>query len=71
VDKGGMVHEYEINQDLLTWEQAKAAAEARTLGGQQGYLATIMSAAENDCIAQLVDAQSGWTNGAAGYGPWL
>jgi hypothetical protein len=53
VDKGGMVHEYEINQDLLTWDQAKAAAEARTRGGQQGYLATITSQAENDCLAQL------------------
>jgi hypothetical protein len=71
VDKGGMVHEYEINQDLLTWDQAKVAAEARTRGGQQGYLATIMSAAENECLVQFVDTQSGWESGTAGHGPWI
>jgi alpha-tubulin suppressor-like RCC1 family protein len=71
VDKGGMVHEYEINQDLLTWDQAKAAAESRTRGGQKGYLATIMSAAENECLVQLVETQLGWTSGATGDGPWL
>jgi alpha-tubulin suppressor-like RCC1 family protein len=71
VDKGGMVHEYEINQDLLTWDQAKAAAESRTRGGQQGYLATITSQAENECVWQLINAQLGWTSGATGYGPWI
>ena len=71
VDKGGMVHEYEINQDLLTWDQAKAVAEARTRGGQQGYLATITSAVENECILQLLDAQGGWSSGASGDGPWI
>jgi alpha-tubulin suppressor-like RCC1 family protein len=71
VDKGGMVHEYEINHDLLTWDQAKVAAEARTRGGQPGYLATITSQAENECLVQMLNTQSGWRDGATGSGPWL
>jgi alpha-tubulin suppressor-like RCC1 family protein len=71
VDRAGMVHEYEINHDLLTWDQAKSAAEARIRGGQKGYLATITSAAENECLGQLVDTQRGWISGTTGFGPWL
>ncbi|RLT22228.1 MAG: hypothetical protein DWI30_06350, partial [Chloroflexi bacterium] len=71
IDKSGNIHEYEINHDLLTWDQAKVAAEARTRGGQEGYLATITSAVENDCILQLLDAQSGWSSGKTGDGPWI
>jgi len=74
VDKGGMVHEYEINQDLLTWDQAKVAAEARTRGGQPGYLATITSVVENECIQQMLYDQSKWhggTDSVIALGPWL
>jgi alpha-tubulin suppressor-like RCC1 family protein len=78
VDKGGMVHEYEINQDLLTWDQAKVAAEARTRGGQPGYLVTITSAVENECVLQMIDAQQGWVTKWSDHlgtnyelGPWI
>ena len=78
VDKGGMVHEYEINHDLLTWDQAKAAAETRTRGGQNGYLVTITSQAENDCLLQMIDTQQGWVtywsahlNSYYDLGPWI
>ena len=54
--------------DGITWDAAKAAAEA--LGG---HLATITSQAENDLVASLVDddprfAQYTWWNY---YEPWL
>jgi hypothetical protein len=71
IDAGGMVHEYEINHDLLTWEQAKAVAESKRRGGQRGYLATITSAVENECIVNFVDQSSGWVSGNTGFGPWL
>lgn len=43
----------------MTWAQAKAAAEASTYGGVNGYLATITNQAENDFILARIN-QSGW-----------
>lgn len=65
-------HYYEYVPSLgITWTNAKAAAEARTYFGLQGYLATITSADE----AQLSGKQAGgagWIGGsdAAVEGVW-
>jgi len=66
---GGNDHWYEINKDLLSWDDAKAEAENRG-----GYLATVTSAGEN---AFLDDLASGfdlwlWLGGsdAASEGDW-
>lgn len=55
----------------LTWAQAKAAAEASTYGGVNGYLATITSQAEDDFILARIN-QSGWigSSDAAAEGVW-
>ncbi len=56
----GTSHFYEyIVADQITWTAAKAAAEARTLNGLQGYLATITSQAENDFITTKLQGY-GW-----------
>ncbi len=46
-------------------------AESRRRGGQRGYLATVLSASENNCLVDLINAQSGWVSGSTGLGPWL
>ncbi|MEM8525736.1 MAG: T9SS type A sorting domain-containing protein [Bacteroidota bacterium] len=42
-----------------TWEDARVAAEARTLNGLNGYLATVTSQEENDFILSKLEGQ-GW-----------
>jgi hypothetical protein len=48
-----------ISATGITWAQAKAEAEQRTLNGQRGYLATITSQAENDFIKAQISGD-GW-----------
>jgi hypothetical protein len=38
VDKGGMVHEYEINHDLLTWDQATSSCRSAYAWWPEGLL---------------------------------
>jgi|GEM_PF-855504 len=53
-------HYYEfVSASGITWAQAKAAAEARTLYGLTGYLATITSATENALITSMAGG-NGW-----------
>ena len=71
----GNGHFYEfIEAKDISWNDAKAAAEARTLYGMQGYLATITSAAENDFVAAKL-AGNGWIGasdaGAEGVWKWV
>jgi hypothetical protein len=49
-------HFYEYVPTPLTWLNAKAAAEAKTFNGMQGYLATSTSAGENNFIWKLISA---------------
>jgi hypothetical protein len=51
-------HFYEYISSGLTWTSAKAAAEARTFQGMQGYLATVTSQAENDFIQTKLQADA-------------
>jgi hypothetical protein len=69
---GGNDHWYEavaVGQSI-TWDDAKAAAETRG-----GYLATILSFAENAFVFDLVDSATYWQfesgNAGANLGPWL
>ncbi|KPM49784.1 choice-of-anchor D domain-containing protein [Jiulongibacter sediminis] len=56
-------HYYEfIAADGISWTDAKAAAEARTLFGQTGYLATITSAEENGFVYSKLQGE-GWLGG--------
>jgi len=48
-----------IAVENITWQEAKAAAEARSLNGINGYLATVTSQAENDFIASKLEG-FGW-----------
>ncbi|MEM9847681.1 MAG: cadherin-like domain-containing protein, partial [Bacteroidota bacterium] len=43
----------------ISWEEARAAAEARSLNGISGYLATVTSQAENDFIQTRLQG-TGW-----------
>ncbi|MEZ4988205.1 MAG: HYR domain-containing protein [Saprospiraceae bacterium] len=53
-------HFYEfIVEPNITWTDAAAAAAARTLNGQTGYLATITSASENAFIVDRLQG-NGW-----------
>lgn len=59
-------HVYELVRATVTWDQARAAASGRTLGGVRGHLATITSQAEQDLVAQLRGAEGeveGWLGG--------
>ncbi len=47
----------------ITWSQALAAAQGRTLYGMQGYLATITSQAEDDFITDKIAADA-WIAGS-------
>jgi hypothetical protein len=56
-------HYYEfIAADGISWTDAKAAAEARTLFGQTGYLATITSVEENGFVYSKLQGE-GWLGG--------
>ena len=59
----GNGHYYEIVNAEKTWPEAKAAAEASTLYGLSGYLATITSQAENDFLDSKV-GQDTWIGGS-------
>ena len=62
VEVGGKfeTHYYEfVTAKGITWDAAKAAAEARTLYGMQGYLATITSKEENTYVTSKLAGQ-GW-----------
>ena len=59
----GTGHYYEIVSSTKTWPQAKAAAEASTLYGLSGYLATITSQAENDFLENKIGADA-WIGGS-------
>ena len=55
----GNGHYYEIVSSTdITWTAAKTAAEASTLYGLTGYLATITSAAENSFLASKINANA-------------
>ena len=57
---GGNGHFYEfVPANQISWIDAKAAAEASTLNGLQGYLATVTSQAENDFITNVLGG-FGW-----------
>ena len=45
-------HTYKLVETPATWDDARAAAEAMSLGGQPGYLARIDSAAENTALLE-------------------
>ena len=57
-------HFYEYVESLnINWTDSKNGAEARTLFGLQGYLATITSQEENDFIRQKLGADA-WIGGS-------
>lgn len=58
----GNGHYYEYIQNSASWASARAAALASSHLGQQGYLVTITSAAENRFVAGLTGALA-WTGG--------
>ena len=45
-------HTYKLVETPATWDDARAAAEAMSLGGQPGYLARIDSAGENAALLE-------------------
>ncbi|PIQ48252.1 MAG: hypothetical protein COW03_11055, partial [Cytophagales bacterium CG12_big_fil_rev_8_21_14_0_65_40_12] len=52
-------HFYEfVSAPNISWTAARDAAAARTYNGQQGYLVTITSAAENDFAFEKLDDQA-------------
>ncbi len=53
-------HVYKVNTTELTWEEARDAAAAMTLGGSQGHLATITSQQEHNFIASWLDGMNMW-----------
>ena len=68
-DPGSNGHYYQAVCETLTWEDARTRAEARG-----GYLATPLSAAENDFVFGLVDDDLFWDvdpDTGNSIGPWL
>lgn len=69
----GNGHMYEVvnNGDPLSWNDAKVAAESRTMNGATGYLATITSQAENDYLLGKLTGD-GWfgASDAGTEGDW-
>jgi hypothetical protein len=63
---GTKPHYYEYITTPMSWTAAKAAAEARTLYGLQGYLATITAQIENDFITSKLSSD-GWVGGSCDY----
>ena len=65
-------HYYEFVPDnLITWTNAKTAAEGRTYFGLRGYLATLVSPDESQIAGELAPG-TGWIGGtdAASEGVW-
>lgn len=66
---GGNGHYYEPIASSVTWSEANAAAVQAG-----GHLATVQSAAENEFVFQLVNADRYWKDfgeSTANWGPWL
>jgi hypothetical protein len=53
-DSTGVNHRYALVNASLSWYDAIYAAQQHNINGTYGYLATITSAAEQDCLHQLV-----------------
>lgn len=70
IASGGNGHFYEAVEVSggITWTDAAAAANTAS-----GYLATILSSAENEFAFNLVDAPQYWNPSVANrtFGPWL
>ncbi|WP_394697838.1 choice-of-anchor L domain-containing protein [uncultured Methanomethylovorans sp.] len=66
----GHYYEYVANA-RISWNDAKTAAEARSLSGMQGYLATITSATENSFISSKIQGEA-WigASDSAQEGQW-
>ncbi|NTW95279.1 MAG: hypothetical protein HGB31_01500 [Erysipelotrichaceae bacterium] len=62
----GEYHYYEYISDGLYWSEALAAAESHTFEGMTGYLATVMSAEENNFISTKL-GQNAWLGGTDDY----
>lgn len=56
-------HVYELIPDVLSWQDARAAAEASSYLGVQGHLVTITSAAENDFLIGAFPIGGYWLGG--------
>ena len=69
---GGNGHAYIVVNQNMTWQNAAATAETYTFGGQQGYLATITDAVENNFVYNAINQQTGWigANDIASEGAW-
>ncbi|RTL72620.1 MAG: hypothetical protein EKK41_03755, partial [Hyphomicrobiales bacterium] len=59
-------HVYEVVNAAVTWTEALNQSATHTLGGVQGHLVTITSAAENQFVTDLVaqHVTTGWNNSA-------
>jgi hypothetical protein len=63
----GHFYEVILAPAQITWEEAQAAATARG-----GYLATILTEAENSFVFNLVNNPSFWREGGTNsFGPWI
>ena len=60
---GGTGHYYEHINGNLNWADARADALSRSHLFQQGYLATVTSAAENDFLLTLASGEN-WLGGS-------
>ena len=67
-------HSYKLvnHGQSISWTDAKVAAESMTINGQQGYLATITSAQENEFVINEVGVVTAWigASDAAQEGTW-
>src|SRR5689334_22180557 len=68
IPSGGNGHTYRVvaKPGLISWDSANSEA---SLAG--GYLATIMSPAENAFVFSLIDNSTFWTQSANDHGPWI
>lgn len=64
VASGGNDHWYEYVSGPLTWGNARSAALAASFNGLQGYLATLLSAAENTFAAGVAGGVLSWAGGS-------
>jgi hypothetical protein len=55
---------YELIETALTWTEAQTAAQGTSFMGEQGYLATITSAAENAFVSGLLNGDNAWLGGS-------
>jgi hypothetical protein len=63
-----------VRNSHINWVEAKEAAESRSFGGHTGYLATITSREENDCIGEVIGSEGNVWFGASDAeveGDWL